>query len=388
MIRESSDAEAAIRFLSLFLWGVATAIAVAACLVCASPVSGDPQVAGIRLPNGFHISLFADSVPNARSLTQSPDGTVFVGTRSLGAVYALRDLDDDGRADSMYTVADGLNMPNGVAWRDGALHVAEVDRVLRFDAIIPSLLDPPEPVIVRDDFPRDRSHGWKFIAFGPDSALYVPVGAPCNVCESPDERYASIQRMSADGVSIETFASGVRNTVGFDWHPETGDLWFTDNGRDWLGDNAPPDELNRAPGAGMHFGFPYCHGGTIADPAFGSLRECSELTSPAQPLGAHVAALGMRFYTGDQFPEEYRHQIFIAEHGSWNSSTPVGYRVSLVRLEGNEVVSYEPFADGWLQADESISGRPVDVLVRPDGSLLVSDDHAGVIYRITYGDES
>ncbi len=361
---------------------------IAACLGCASPVAGDPSLPGIRLPAGFRITLFADSVPNARSLTQSPDGTVFVGTRTAGAVYALRDLDDDGRADSMYTIATGLNMPNGVAFRAGALYVAEVHRVLRYDSILPALLDPPAPAIVRDDFPTDRSHGWKFVAFGPDSALYVPVGAPCNVCDPEDERYASIQRMTADGASVATFASGVRNTVGFDWHPETGELWFTDNGRDWLGDDAPPDELNRAPVPGLHFGFPYCHGGTIADPAFGSIRPCAELTPPAQRLGAHVAALGMRFYTGDLFPAEYRNQIFIAEHGSWNRSTPVGYRVALVKLAGNEVVSYEPFAEGWLAEDETVSGRPVDVLVRPDGSLLVSDDHAGVVYRITYGEGS
>jgi glucose/arabinose dehydrogenase len=278
-------------------------------------------------------------------------------------------------------------MPAGVAYRDGALYVSAVDRILRFDEIEKQLArlpaERPKATVVRDTFPSETHHGWKFIAFGPDGKLYVPVGAPCNICEPDPDRYANILRMDADGSHLEVFARGVRNSVGFDWHPQTRELWFTDNGRDRLGDDMPPDELNHAPRAGMHFGYPYCHGGTLADSEFGSKRPCSDFTPPAQNLGPHVAALGMRFYGGTMFPPQYRQQIFIAEHGSWNRSTKIGYRVSLVRLQGNRAVSYEPFAEGWLQ-DGRAWGRPADVLVLRDGSLLVSDDHAGAIYRITY----
>ena len=346
-------------------------------------VQEDPRLARIELPPGFRIHLFAGDVPNARSMTLSPGGTLFVGTRGAGRVYALVDRDQDFRADTLFVVDQGLNMPNGVAFRDGALYVAEVNQVRRYDDIEAHLEDPPAPVVVNDSFPRDGHHGWKFIRFGPDDRLYVPVGAPCNVCER-DDPYASITRMQPDGSGLEVFARGVRNTVGFDWHPETGELWFTDNGRDQLGDDVPPDELNRAPEDGLHFGFPYCHGGDIPDPEFGGGRDCGEFVPPAQKLGPHVASLGMRFYTGEMFPEEYRHQIFIAEHGSWNRSEKIGYRVALVRLEGNRAVSYEVFARGWLQGQQAW-GRPVDVLVMPDGSLLVSDDQAGMIYRIMYG---
>jgi glucose/arabinose dehydrogenase len=281
------------------------------------------------------------------------------------------------------TLASGLALPVGVAFHGGALYVSAVDRVLRFDDVESHLNDPPKPVVVTDRLPKDRHHGWKFIAFGPDGKLYVPVGAPCNICEPNPDRYANIMRMNADGSELETFARGVRNTVGFDWDPRTRELWFTDNGRDWLGDDSPPDELNHAPKAGMHFGFPYCHGGTISDPEFGRRRPCGDFTPPAQNLGPHVAALGMRFYTGTQFPAPYHHQIFIAEHGSWNRSTKIGYRVSLVRLENGKAISYELFATGWLHGTD-VWGRPADVLVMPDGSLLVSDDLAGAIYRITY----
>jgi len=337
----------------------------------------------IKLPPGFSIHVYAANVPNARSMAQGPKGILFVSTRTAGNVYALVDNDGDYRSDEMHTLARGLNMPNGVAFRDGALYVAEVNRVLRFDGIAARLANPPEPVVVNDSLPRDRHHGWKFIRFGPDGLLYVPIGAPCNICERDDPRYASITRMKPDGSGFEVVAHGVRNTVGFDWHPDTKELWFTDNGRDMMGDDIPPDELNHAPRTGMHFGFPYCHGRDVADPEFGKKKSCEESVPPAIELGPHVAALGMRFYTGTMFPAEYRKQIFIAEHGSWNRSTPLGYRVMLVRLEGGRAVKYETFAEGWLEGRRPW-GRPVDVEVMPDGSLLVSDDHAGAIYRITY----
>jgi glucose/arabinose dehydrogenase len=320
-------------------------------------------------------------VPGARSLALSPSGVLYVGTQE-GKVYALVDRDRDGRADRVYTVAEGLHTPNGVAVKNGALYVAEISQVLRFDAMDEHLEHPGKPVAVGPAFPSDRAHGWKFIRFGPDGKLYVPVGAPCNICEIKDP-YASITRMGADGAGREIYARGIRNTVGFDWQPGTGVLWFTDNGRDWLGDDSPPDELDRAPHAGLHFGYPFCHGGDLPDPKFGAGHPCSQFTPPAIKLGPHVAALGMRFYTGSMFPAEYKNQIFLAEHGSWNRSSPIGYRVSLVKVSGSRAVSYQPFVDGWLAGGHEW-GRPVDVEVAPDGALLVSDDKAGAIYRIAY----
>jgi len=347
-----------------------------------SGCSGQVQLDRIELPPGFAIDIYASDVSGARSLALSPAGTLFVGTRSKGKVYAVLDKDGDHTAETIITLARGLNMPNGVAFRDGALYVAEVNRVLRFPNIEARLTDPGPPEIINSSFPSDRTHGWKFIRFGPDGMLYVPVGAPCNICD-PGDPYAAILRMRTDGSDPEIFARGIRNTVGFDWHPVTGELWFTDNGRDWLGDDLPPDELNHAPVAGQHFGYPYVHGREVVDPEYGDRRGETKITPPALELGAHVAPLGMRFYTGGMFPEQYRDQIFIAEHGSWNRSIPVGYRIVFVRLDGNKVSGTEVFAQGWLQGGVAW-GRPVDLLVMPDGALLVSDDHAGVIYRISY----
>lgn len=335
----------------------------------------------ITLPPGFSIDLYAENVPGARSMTLGAKGTLFVGTRSEGKVYAVVDRNNDQRGDEVITIARGLKMPNGVAFRNGSLYVAEVNRVIRYDAIEDRLRNPPRPVVVNASFPKETHHGWKFIRFGPDGRLYVPVGAPCNVCDEKDPRFASIMRMEQDGRKLEIFARGIRNTVGFDWHPLTGELWFTDNGRDWLGDDQPPDELNRAPRPGLHFGFPYWHGRAIPDPEFGKGRRAAEFVLPEQELGPHVASLGMRFYTGTMFPPSYRNQIFIAEHGSWNRSDRTGYRITLVRLKDGRAVSYEKFAEGWLQ-DGNAWGRPVDLQMLPDGSLLVSDDKAGAIYRI------
>lgn len=347
-------------------------------------VSADQQnlpLDKIKLPPGFKIEIYASGVSGARSMTLSPNGTLFVGTREQGNVYAILDTNHDGKAEEVITIAKGLNQPNGVAFRNGSLYVAEVSRILRYDDIESRLHEPPQPVVVNDQLPNDEWHGWKFIRFGPDGMLYVPVGAPCNICE-PTDPHATIMRMNANGTGLEIYARGIRNTVGFDWD-SNGDLWFTDNGRDYLGDNSPPDELNYAPQQGMNFGFPYCHGTNISDPEYGWKHNCSEFTPPAIELGPHVASLGMRFYTGSMFPAEYKDQIFIAEHGSWNRKDPIGYRITLVRLENNKAINYTVFAEGWLQGDTAW-GRPVDVEVMPDGSLLVSDDRAGVIYRITY----
>lgn len=313
-----------------------------------------------------------------------PGGIVFVGTRKEGKVYAVLPREGGRRAGKVVTIVQGLSMPNGVAYRGGSLFVAEISRILRYDDIARRLRNPGEPIIVYDRFPGERHHGWKFIRFGPDGMLYVPVGAPCNVCEVEDP-FGSITRMRPDGTGFEIFARGVRNSVGFDWDPETKDLWFTDNGRDWLGDDLPPDELNHAPVKGLHFGFPYRHGAGIVDPEFGAEGGEETYVSPAMELGPHVASLGMRFYAGSMFPKVYRNRIFIAEHGSWNRSVPIGYRITLVRLEDGKAKGYEVFAEGWLSG-KTAWGRPVDVLVMPDGALLVSDDKAGAIYRITYGE--
>jgi glucose/arabinose dehydrogenase len=338
----------------------------------------------IKLPPGFEISVFASDVPQARSLALGANQVVFVGSRT-SSVYAVRYA--GARATEVITLASDLRIPNGVAVKDGALYVAEVSRILRFDDIYTHLATlttaRPSAVVVNDRFPGETHHGWKFIRFGPDGWLYVPVGAPCNICDPDPKRYALISRIKPDGSGYEVFASGVRNSVGFDWDPRSKELWFTDNGRDYLGDDLPSDELNHAPRAGMHFGYPYCHQGDTTDPEFGRKRACSEFSPPAVKLGPHVASLGMRFYTGEAFPPEYRNNIFVAEHGSWNRTRKIGYRIARVVVEGGRVLKHEVFAEGWLQ-DESAWGRPVDIEVMPDGSLLVSDDLAGVIYRIAY----
>ena len=352
-----------------------------------SPVvnSGELPLDKIKLPKGFKIALYAENVKNARSMDLSPNGTLFVGTRDVGAVYALRDKNGDKKADEMFTIAKGLKMPNGVAFRNGDLYVAEVNRIIRFKNIEDHLSDPPKPEVIFDGYPRETHHGWKYIAFGPDGKLYVPVGAPCNICESKDEIFNTITRINPDGTGLEIVQRGVRNSVGFTWDPDTGDLWFTDNGRDNLGDNKPACELNHAPRDFMHFGYPYCHQGDLPDPEFGNKRPCSEFAPPAQKLGPHVAPLGIEFYTGKQFPSAYKNQILIAEHGSWNRSKKIGYRISLVKLAGGKAVSYEPFAEGWLTRDtDDVWGRPVDMEFLPDGSMLVSDDFADAIYRIYY----
>lgn len=343
----------------------------------------EERLRDIKLPPGFHISVYAEEIEGARSLARGDRGTLFIGSRSQGKVYAVIDTDGDFHADKRFIIARGLNNPNGVAFRNGSLYVAEINRILRYDHIEDNLKNPPPPVVINDSFPRDVHHGWKFIRFGPDGYLYVPVGAPCNICEPTDPRYASIMRMREDGNGLEIFVKGVRNTVGFDWHPKSNSLFFTDNGRDWMGNNQPPDELNRATRKGMHFGYPYCHGKKIRDPKFGKKQACNKSTPPVMELGAHVAALGMRFYTGKQFPKKYYDQVFIAEHGSWNRFPPSGYRITLVRFSPEKPVSYHVFAEGWLQGIKAW-GRPVDIEIIPDGSILVSDDKADAVYRIWY----
>ena len=347
----------------------------------------------ISLPDGFKIDIYASDVENARSMTISPSGTVFVGNRKADNVFALMDNDKDGKVDKKYLITDKLtNMPNGVVFHNGDLYVAEVNKIWLFKDVEKNLekIDdvgyyPEEPILISDKFPSDKHHGWKYISIGPDNKLYVPVGAPCNICESKDEIYSTITRMDLDGKNQEIYARGVRNTVGFTWHPETGEMWFTDNGRDMLGDNYPPCELNRVQVSGKHYGYPYCHGSDISDPEFGSKYPCDDFVKPVQNLGPHVAPLGVKFYDGNMFPDEYKGDIFIAEHGSWNRPKKIGYRITRVKIENNKSLGYEPFIDGWLEKEKNDAwGRPVDIIFLDDGSMLISDDYANVIYRVTY----
>lgn len=355
--------------------------------ICAStPVFAEDdlsaKLASIKLPPGFEIRVYAEGVENARQLALGDHGTVFAGSRKAGLVHAVVDRDGDHVADRVYLIDKDLKMPSGLEFRFGSLYVGALDRILRYDDVENWLDQPPEPVVLTDRFPDKTHHGWKYLRFGPDDLLYVPVGAPCNVCDEPG--FAQIRRILADGSGMEVYAEGVRNSVGLAFHPETKDLWFTDNGRDLMGDDLPGDELNLAPKAGMHFGYPFCHQGDTPDPEFGQGKSCTDFTAPAFTLGAHVAALGLTFYTGGMFPDEYRNQLFIAQHGSWNRSEKVGYDILLVRFDaGGRVTGSKAFASGWLQGQDNW-GRPNDVLQMPDGSLLVSDDQAGAIYRIVW----
>lgn len=371
---------------------ISTAAGAAMLFAAAQP--GQVPLEKLKLPPGFAISVYAEGVSQARAMALGTKGTVFVG--SMGPrVFALVDTNRDHKADEVKVIAMGLTQPTGIALRNGSLYIAAATRIVRLDDIENKLDAPPAPVVVADALPAVH-HSWKFLAFGPDGLMYVTVGSPCNFCERLDEpRFSTIVRMKPDGSNAEVFAHGVRNSVGFDWSPVTREMWFTDNGRDELGDDIPSDELNVASSAGLHFGFPYCHQGDIADPQFGAKRPCSEFVPPALKLGAHMAAIGMRFYTGTMFPPAYRHAIIVAEHGSWNRSAPVGYRVMVVKVDGRKVTGYEPLVEGFLQgirgtasADRATGdafARPADVLVLADGSVLVSDDQGGRIYRITYG---
>jgi len=351
------------------------------------------SLASLTLPAGFRADVFADQVDNARSMVLGPQGTVFVGSQYAGKVHAVVDRNGDDKADRVVLIASGLDQPNGVAMRNGALYVATRSRLLRFDDIEQHLDALPTPVTVRADLPNPNAgHTWKFIAFGPDDMLYMSVGSTCNIC-APAPMTAAIIRMKPDGSGTEVFAEGVRNSVGFAWHPVTNELWFTDNGRDMLGDDVPSDELNIAPKAGLNFGFPFCHQGDVADPEFGAQRACTTAEPPVLKLGAHVAAIGLRFYTGNMFPANYRNAAIIAQHGSWNRSTPSGYRVTVAHTDGRRVTSYEPLLDGFLPganapggrgATNAALGRPADVLQMRDGSILVSDDRSGRLIRISY----
>jgi glucose/arabinose dehydrogenase len=338
----------------------------------------------LKVPSGFRVELWAHGMPGARMMTAGDKGTVFVGTRTIGRVYAVT---DGGGERKTQVLAQGLTQPNGVVFRNGALYVAAISRVLRYDGIEDKLASPPQPVDLTQAFalPTDQHHGWKFLAFGPDNKLYVPIGAPCNICEPPAAN-AQIRRYNADGSGMEVVARGVRNSVGFDFHPRTGQLWFTDNGRDWAGEDGPEEELNRVASVGEDFGFPYCHAQGLADPDIKKPDACDGVTKPVATLGPHAAALGMRFYTGSMFPAEYRDRIFIARRGSWNRTEKFGYDVAVVTANPDGTnAKVEPFMTGFLDKQANgFWGRPVDVMQMRDGSLLVSDEENGAIYRVSY----
>jgi glucose/arabinose dehydrogenase len=338
----------------------------------------------LHVPQGFIVSIFADNLPNARSLALGDNGVVFVGTGTEGKVYAVQDSNNDGVADKRYVIASGLYLPNGVAYRNDSLYVAEVNRIIRFDHIAQQLANPPKPSTVYDQFPSEQHHGWKYLRIGPDNKLYTSVGAPCNICEPEQAIFSSLVRLDTDGTGFEILARGIRSSVGFDWQPETNALFFTDNGRDYLGDDLPPDELNQWTTHGEHFGFPYCHGGDIPDPEFSNAKKCKQFTTPVWKFKAHMAPLGLHFYRGKQFPAEFKNQLFVAQHGSWNRSEPQGYRIALVKFNDGRAIAEQVFISGWLTKDNKVLGRPVDILEIPDGSLLISDDKLGVIYKVEY----
>lgn len=339
-------------------------------------------VSKIKLPPGFTAEVWASGILDARGLRQGDKGTVFVSSLFVaGKVYAVQ---DKGGKREVKTIAEKLFLPNGIEFNKGSLFVATPKDITRYDNIEDNLDNPPKPVMVYDKLPGDVPHGWKFIKIGPDGKLYVPVGAPCNIC-MPDDKHAQIRRMNLDGSGEEVVARGVRNTVGFDWDPKTGDLWFTDNGRDWLSEDLPNDELNHVTETGkQHFGFPYCHQGDIADPEFGWGKSCSDYTKPALLTGPHAGTLGMRFYTGKMFPAKYQGAMFIARHGPWNRTQKYAADVVVAWPDGKGgIAKMEPFMTGLVENNEYL-GRPVDVMVMKDGSMLVSDDHNGAIYRISY----
>jgi glucose/arabinose dehydrogenase len=354
----------------------------------ASPLTVTPvekiQIDKLKAPNGFKVEIWAHGMPGARMMARGDKGTIFAGTRVAGKVYAV--TDKDGKRTSKI-IAEGLQQPNGLAFKDGTLFVFSVDKALRFDGI-EDKLDAPQPTDVSDKFnmPPSTHHNWKFAAIGPDGKVYMSIGSPCNICEANPGMYSQIRRQNADGSGLEIVARGVRNSVGFAWHPQTKELWFTDNGRDWAGDAGPEDELNRVPAnmVGASFGFPYCHANGIPDPEIKRPNPCAGVILPAALMGPHAAALGIRFYSGSMFPAEYKNQAFIARRGSWNRTKKFGYDVALAKINGGKA-TITPFLTGFLDPQtDAFWGRPVDVHQLPDGSLLVSDEQNGAIYRVSY----
>ena len=335
----------------------------------------------LKAPKGFKIELYAAGVGNARTLRQGDKGTVFVGSRLVDKVYAIVDKGEKREVKPIYS---GLYRPNGLAFKDGVLYIAELSRISKVEKIEDNLDNPPKPVVIYDDLPKDEAHGWKFLTIGPDDKLYFQVGAPCNIC-MPSPAHAQIRRINLDGSGAEVVARGIRQIVGMDFSPITKQLYFTENSRDWLSEDIPEEKLNRLTQPGKdNFGYPYCHQGNIADQEFGWGHSCDEFTKPIALLGPHTAALGMRFYTGNTFPSEYRNAIFIARHGSWNRTKKIGGDIVVAKLsEDGAVKSIEPFITGFIENNNYV-GRPADVEFVKDGSMLISDDFNGAVYRVTY----
>jgi glucose/arabinose dehydrogenase len=347
----------------------------------ATPASDIP-LQNFKLPAGFKAEVWATGMPGARAMARADNGKIYIGTRGIGRVY---EVTDGGSARTSRVVVDKLVQPAGVAFGNGALYVMAIDKVLRFDGIATNPGVAPVDVTAAFKLPKEQHHNWKYIAFGPDGKLYVPFGAPCNICV-PGEEYAQIRRYNADGSGMEVIARGVRNTQGFAWHPVTKEMWFTDHGRDWMGDDGPPDELNRMVKTGLNFGFPYCHANAIPDRDFPKAGACEGVTLPAQTMGPHAAAMGVHFYTGSMFPAEYRNTMFVARKGSWNRTQKFGYDVVTVQTDADgKNPRIRPFMTGFLDpSNDNFSGRPTYMLQLPDGSLLVSDEQLGAIYRISY----
>ncbi len=340
--------------------------------------------AKLKAPNGFKIELYAGGVDNARTLRLGDKGTVFVSSRIKDKIHAI--VEKNGKRE-VKVLASGLYRPNGIVLHNGTLYIAELSQISKIDNVEANLDNPPKPTVIFSDLPKDEAHGWKFLTVGPDNKLYFQVGAPCNIC-MPSERHAKIYRLNLDGSGLEVVASGIRQIVGMDWHPVLKQLYFTENSRDWLSEDIPQDKLNRVTQPGKdNFGYPYCHQGNVPDSEFGWGRSCDEFTKPVALLGPHTAPLGMRFYTGNSFPAAYRNQIIVARHGSWNRSTKAGGDLVLVKLKPDgSFSSMEPFVTGFLENNNYIA-RPADVMVMKDGSLLVSDDYNGAVYRISYGNQ-
>jgi glucose/arabinose dehydrogenase len=348
-----------------------------------TPASEIP-VKKLKVPAGFKVELWASGMPGGRAMALSDDGKkVYLGTRAIGRVYEVTDAGDKR---TVRVVADKLNQPAGVAYKDGALYVFAIDKVLRFDGIASNLNSQPQDLTAKFDLPKEQHHNWKYVAFGPDNKLYVPFGAPCNICEPPSKEYAQIRRYNADGSGKEVIATGVRNSVGFDWHPKTKELYFTDHGRDWAGDKGVQDELNKVSKPGGFYGFPYCHNNGTPDPEIKKAKPCEGVVKPVALLGAHAAGMGIKFYTGKMFPAEYQNTAFIARKGSWNREKPSGFDVVNVRIAGDGKATVRPFVTGFNESKESYKfwGRPAYVAQMPDGALLVSDEQTGAIYRVSY----
>ncbi|MBV8837939.1 MAG: PQQ-dependent sugar dehydrogenase [Alphaproteobacteria bacterium] len=351
------------------------------------PASADKvqkTAAALKLAKGFNIEVYASGVANAREMREGDKGTIFVGSRLIDKVHAI--VNQNGKREVKVLVS-GLYRPNGLAIHDGTLYIAELSKVSKIEKVEDHIDDSPKPVVIYDNLPKDEAHGWKFIGIGPDNKLYVPVGQPCNNC-IPSDAHGQIRRINLDGSGAEVVARGVRNTVGFDWHPVTKQLYFTDNGRDWASEDVPEDELNRVTKVGEHFGSPYCYQGDFPDPEFGWGHSCSEFTPPVAKMGPHSASLGMRFYTGNMFPAKYKNAIFVARHGSWNRTKKFGGDIVAVFLNKDGTVkNMETIVTGFIGPDNNYIGRPDDVLVLKDGSLLISDDFNGAVYRLTYGNQ-